>query len=217
MINSSPKSLVAEQIRTIRANINFAMKEKRFITLLITSTSVGEGKSTIASNIAISFAQERKKVLLIDADLRKPTIHYTFKKHISPGFTNMLMSNWTFKDTVKESGVKGLEIITCGPVPSNPAELLSSSKMDKLMKEMKENYDVVIFDAPPLLSVADAQILAEKCDGTILVVSSRTTEKRNLIKAKEVLIASKAKIVGAILNNYKLEKNHYYYDYYIES
>lgn len=217
MTSNYSKSIVSEQFRTIRSNIKFSMKDKEFGTLLVTSSSVGEGKSTIAANIAIAFAQDGKNVLLIDADLRKPTMHYTFNLFISPGFTNLLMSNWAFEDIVKESGVKGLKIITCGPIPSNPAELLGSNSMDKFMNEMKERFDIVILDAPPLLSVADAQILAEKCDGTIVVVSSGLTQRKNILKAKEVLLHSKAKTIGVILNNFKLEKDHYYYDYYIET
>ncbi|TQR17336.1 CpsD/CapB family tyrosine-protein kinase [Psychrobacillus vulpis] len=213
---TDPKSVVSEQFRTLRANIKFAMKDKKMDTLLFTSASSGEGKSTIAANVAISFAQEGKKVLLVDGDLRKPTIHYTFNTLISPGLTNRLMSQWKFEYIVKNSGVVGLHLITCGPIPSNPAELLGSTSMDVFIEEMKARYDIVIFDAPPVLSVADAQILSNKCDGTILVISSGATDKGNVVKAKEALKASNANIIGTILNNFKLEKGHYYYEYYGE-
>lgn len=210
----SPRSIVSEQFRTVRTNINFSMPGKDLKTLLFTSSSIGDGKSTIAANIAIIFAQEGKKVLLIDADLRKPTMHYTFHKSISPGLTNLLSGHLNLDQIVKESGVNGLHLITCGPIPFNPAELLSSISMDNFIQEVKGKYDLTIFDAPPALSVSDAQILSNKCDGTILVISSGTTEKGNALKAKEVLQASKANIIGAILNNYKIEKDHYYYQYY---
>src|SRR5699024_10140062 len=118
------------------------------------------------------FAQEGKKVLLIDADLRKPTMLYTFLKTISPGLTNLLTSHWNLNQVLKESGVNGLDLITSGPIPSNPAELLGLPTMDMLLTEVKEIYDIIIFDAPPVLSVADAQVLTNKCDGTILVISS---------------------------------------------
>ncbi|ALC84559.1 capsular biosynthesis protein [Bacillus sp. FJAT-22090] len=214
VISTNPKSIVAEQFRTVRANIKFAMKGKEFKTLLFTSASVGEGKSTVAANVAISFAQEGLKVLLIDADLRKPTLHYTFSILISPGFTNFLMSNWKLEDVIRESEIKGLHLITSGPIPSNPSELLGSDLIYDLWKKIKSRYDIVIFDAPPILSVADAQILSEKCDATILVVDSGKTEKKNILKAKEVLEASKANTIGVILNNFILEKDHYYYEYY---
>ncbi|MGE7624978.1 CpsD/CapB family tyrosine-protein kinase [Viridibacillus sp. NPDC096237] len=214
--STDPRSIVSEQFRMVRANIKFAMHDKQLNTLLFTSSSKGEGKSTVAANTAIAFAQEGKKVLLVDADLRKPTMHHTFNTLISPGFTNLLMIQWKIDEVVKESGIKGLDLITCGPIPSNPAELLGSTSMDVFIKEAQVKYDIVIFDAPPVLSVSDVQVLSEKCDGTILVISSGITEKRYAVKAKEVLQASKANIIGTILNNFKLEKGHYYYQYYGE-
>lgn len=212
--SSNPQSIISEQFRTVRTNIKFSMPNRELKTLLFTSSSIGEGKSTIAANVAIAFAQEGKKVLLIDADLRKPTMHYTFLKTITPGLTNLLTSYWNLNQVVKESGINGLDLITSGPIPSNPAELLELTSMDMLITEVKEKYDLIIFDAPPVLSVSDAQVLASKCDGTILVVSSGSTEKVNVIKAKDVLQTSKANLIGTILNNYKIGKNHYYYQYY---
>jgi capsular exopolysaccharide synthesis family protein len=215
--STNPKSIVAEQFRTIRENIKFAMKEKKLGTLLVTSASMGEGKSTIAANIAISFAQEGKKILLVDADLRKPTMHYTFNTLITPGITNHLMSQWSIEEIVKDSGIKGLSLITCGQIPSNPSELLGSNVMDAFIESIKLRYDLIIFDAPPVLSVADAQILSSKCDATIIVISSGATEKGDVVKAKEALQASNANILGIILNNFKIEKDHYYYQYYGEA
>jgi len=211
---ANPQSIISEQFRTVRTNIKFSMPNRELKTLLFTSAAIGEGKSTIAANVAIVFAQEGKKVLLIDADLRKPTVHYTFLKTISPGLTNLLTSHCNLNQVVKESGVNGLDLITCGPIPSNPAELLGLRAMDIFITEVEEKYDIIIFDAPPILSVSDAQILTSKCDGTILVISADSTEKGNAIKAKEVLQASNANIIGAILNNFKLGKDHYYYEYY---
>lgn len=212
--SSNPQTIISEQFRTVRTNIKFSMPNREIKTILFTSSSIGEGKSTIAANVAIVFAQEGKKVLLIDADLRKPTMHYTFLKTISPGLTNLLTSHWNLNQVVKDSGINGLDLITSGPIPSNPAELLGLPSMDMLITEVKEKYDIIIFDAPPILSVSDAQVLTDKCDGTILVISSGSTDKGNAIKAKEVLQASKANILGTILNNYKIGKDHYYYQYY---
>lgn len=214
MTNSNPQSIISEQFRTVRTNIKFSMPNRELKTLLFTSSSIGEGKSTIAANVAVVFAQEGKKVLLIDADLRKPTMHYTFLKTITPGLTNLLTSHWNLNQVVKESGISGLDLITSGPIPSNPAELLELNSMDMLIAEVIGKYDLIIFDAPPVLSVSDAQVLASKCDGTILVISSGLTEKSNAIKAKEVLQTSNANIIGTILNNYKIGKDHYYYEYY---
>lgn len=215
MITSiNPKSIISEQFRTIRTNINFSLQSRELKTLLFTSSSVGEGKSTSAVNVAIVFAQEGKKVLLVDTDLRKPTLHYTFTMPNTSGLTNFLTGHWHLNEVVKETKIAGLHLILSGPIPPNPAELLSLDSMDLFFSEVSKKYDLIIFDAPPVLSVSDAQILANKCDGTILVISSGLTNKENAVKAKEVLQASNATMIGTILNNYKLEKNHYYYEYY---
>jgi len=212
--NVNPKSIISEQFRTVRTNINFSMPDQDLKTLLFTSSTPGEGKSTCAANVAIVFAQEGKKVLLIDADMRKPTVHYTFHITNSTGLSNLLTRKWELHDVVNETEVEGLHLVTCGPIPPNPAELLGSKTMDALIEELKTHYDIIIFDAPPLLSVADAQILSNKCEGTILVLNSGMTEKANALKAKEALVSSKANILGTMLNNFVMEKDHYYYQYY---
>ena len=212
--SANPRSIVSEQYRTLRTNINFSMPDKDLKTLLITSANSGEGKSTTAANIAIVFAQEGKRVLLVDADMRRPTMHYTFHKTNSTGFSNILTRKWGLGDVVEKTEIEGLDLVTCGPIPPNPAELLGSKTMDALLEQFVALYDLVIFDAPPLLSVADAQILSHKCDGTILVLNAGSTEKGSAQKAKEVLLSSKATILGTLLNNFVLEKDHYYFRAY---
>ena len=162
------------------------------------------------------FAQQGKKVLIVDADLRKPTMHYTFGTTSSIGLSNVLTQQWKIEDVIKDTEIKGVKLITCGHIPSNPAELLSSNSMDTLIELLKKDYDIIIFDAPPVLSVADAQILSNKCDGTILVINSGSTEKSSAVRAKEVLQKAKANIIGTILNNFQLDKSHPYYGYYGE-
>lgn len=211
---TDPKSIVAEQFKTIRTNINFSMPDKNIETLLITSSSPSEGKSTVASNVAVVFAQEGKKVLIVDADMRKPTMHYTFRKVNSVGLSNLLARQATIQEVVTQTEVENLELITCGPIPPNPAELLASKTMDSLLEALKTQYDIIIFDAPPVLSVTDAQILSNKCDGTLLVIDSGRTEKESAERAKEALDISKANLLGVVLNNFILEKDHYYYQYY---
>lgn len=211
--NNNPKSFVSEQYRTIRTNINFSKPDETLQTILFTSSYTGEGKSTCAANVAIVFAQEGKKVLLVDADMRKPTMHYTFHRTNSPGLSNLLTRQWNLDDVLKDSGVEGLQLITCGYIPSNPAEILGAKSMDALLDKLKARFDIIIVDSPPVLSVADAKILSNKCDGTILVINSGTTEKVDAIRAKEALQSSKANIIGAVLNNFKLDKENYYYQY----
>lgn len=210
----NPTSIISEQFRTVRTNIKFAMPNKDVQTILLTSACPGDGKTTTAANVAIVFAQEGKKVLIVDGDMRKPSLHYSFHTTNSPGFSNLLSRQWSIEDVVKETNIKGVHLVPCGQIPSNPAELLSSSILDSLLAEMKEKYEIIIFDAPPLLAVADAQILANKCDGTILVINTGKTTKESLVRAIEVLQTAKATILGTVLNNYKLKKNRYMYRYY---
>ncbi|MFJ7186821.1 CpsD/CapB family tyrosine-protein kinase [Lysinibacillus xylanilyticus] len=211
---ANSKSVVSEQFKTIRTNINFSMPDKDIKTLLITSSTPGEGKSTVSSNTAVVFAQENKKVLLIDADMRKPTVHHTFNLNNSVGLANLLTRQAIVEQAVQKTEIEGLHIITSGPIPPNPAELLASNMMSNLIDELSKQYDVIIFDAPPILSVTDAQILSNKCDGTIIVVNSGAAEKAGVLKAKEALELSQANILGVVLNNFKLERDHYYYQYY---
>lgn len=212
--SANTKSIVSEQFRTLRTNINFSVPDKELKTLLFTSASPGEGKSTVAANTAVVFAQEGKRVLLVDADMRKPTVHYTFHMTNTLGLSNVLTRQAEVSDVIKVCEVENLHIMTCGPIPPNPAELLGSKTMGKVMDDMKGYFDLIIFDAPPVLSVTDAQILSNVCDGTVLVMSSGETEKDGILKAKEALVSSQANIIGAVLNNYELDKDNYYYQYY---
>jgi capsular exopolysaccharide synthesis family protein len=212
--SSNPKSFVSEQYRTLRTNINFSMPKGELQTVLVTSASPGEGKSTTSSNLAVVFAQENKRVVLVDADMRKPTSHYTFHVTNTLGLSNLLTRQSTIDETVKETSIEGLHIITSGPIPPNPAELISSIPMDLLIEDLKKRYDIIVFDAPPTLSVTDAQVLSNKCEGTIFVVNSKVTNKDNAAKAKELLDSAKAHILGVVINNYVLNKDNNYYQYY---
>ncbi|ADF37985.1 CpsD/CapB family tyrosine-protein kinase [Priestia megaterium] len=213
LAHNSPKDPVAEQYRTIRTNIQFSDADEEIKALLVTSSGSAEGKSTTASNLATVYAQQGLKVLLIDADLRKPTAHYTFRLENHAGLTNVLTRQSTLGQGVQESEVPNLYLLTSGPIPPNPAELLSSNQMTELLKEMKQEFDMVIFDTPPILAVADAQILASQVDGSILVVSSGKTDKEAALKAKELLVNAKSKLLGAVLNNRKVYDENYYYYY----
>ncbi len=210
---TSPKSPITEQYRTIRTNINFSAVDREIKTLMVTSAGPGEGKSTTAANLAVVFAQQGKKVLLVDGDMRKPTAHYTFGLNNTFGLTTVLTKQKSLQETRVESDVENLYLLTCGPVPPNPAELLSSNAMREFLAEAGSQFDLVIFDTPPVLTVTDGQVLANLCDSTILVVSSGTTDREGAVKAKELLDSAKAKIVGVVLNNRKLEATNYYYYY----
>ncbi len=208
-----PKSPIAEQYRTIRTNIQFSSLDNELRTLVITSSGPGEGKSTTAANLAVVLAQQGKKILLIDADLRKPTAHYTFGKKNTMGLTNVLTKQNSLTSVTQETDVDNLSLLTSGPIPPNPAELLASASMDELIQEALLEYDTVVFDTPPVLAVTDAQVLANKADGAILVVSSGKTEKEGALKAKELLVSAKAKLLGVVLNRKEQKQSEYYYYY----
>lgn len=212
---TNPKSRVSEQFRTLRTNIHFTSPDGDIRSLVITSASHSEGKSTTASNLAIVFAQEGKRVLFIDADMRKPTMHETFKITNTRGLSNVLARQIALKVAIQSTEIENLDLMPCGPIPPNPAELLSSHSMDLLFEQALDAYDLLIFDTPPVLAVTDSVILANKCDGTILVVDSGKTEREHALKAKEAITAStKTHLLGAVLNNIKIQKDTAYAQYY---
>ncbi|WP_419955136.1 CpsD/CapB family tyrosine-protein kinase [Neobacillus niacini] len=208
-----PKSPISEQYKTIRTNIQYSSVDEELKTIMVTSSGPAEGKSTTAANLAVVFSQLGKKVLLVDADLRKPTVHRTFAVNNLFGFTTVLTKQATLANTVVETEEKDLFILTSGPIPPNPAELLSSKSMEQFMEEAKEQFDYVVFDTPPLLAVADPQIIANKVDGSILVVYSGKTEIDQVKKAKELLVNAQSKLVGVVLNHKEMKDNDYYYYY----
>jgi protein-tyrosine kinase len=209
----SPRAVITEQYRTIRTNIEFSSVDESIKSILVTSSAPGEGKSTTVANLAVVFAQQGKKVLLIDADLRKPTVHYTFQTDNLNGLTNVLTKQSSIEMAVSQTYVENLAVLTSGPIPPNPAELLGSKAMEDLLESVKQEYDVVIFDTPPILAVTDAQILANKCDGTILVVNSGKTVIEPAVRAKELLLSSKGKLLGVVLNQKNVKDSQYYYYY----
>jgi capsular exopolysaccharide synthesis family protein len=211
--NLDPKSPISEQYRTIRTNIQYSSVDKEIKTLMVTSSGPAEGKSTTVANLAVVFAQLGKKVLLVDADLRKPTVHRTFGVNNLFGFTTVLTKQATLGSTVLETDEKDLYILTSGPIPPNPAELISSKSMEQFIEEAKEQFDYVLFDTPPLLAVADPQILANKVDASIYVVFSGKTDIDQAKKAKELLQNAQSKLVGVVLNHKEVKNNGYYYYY----
>lgn len=207
------RSPISEQYRTIRTNIQFSAVDSTIRSLMVTSSGPGEGKSTTVANLAIVFAQQEKKVLLIDADMRKPTVHYTFQLHNNVGLTNVLTKQAELSKAINKTEQENLFVLTSGPIPPNPAELLGSKSMEEMLEEAYQQFDMILFDTPPVLAVTDAQILANKCDGTLLVVSSGNTEMEAATKSKELLLTANGKLLGTVLNQKKVKDSQYYYYY----
>ncbi|MFP3668930.1 CpsD/CapB family tyrosine-protein kinase [Priestia sp. SIMBA_032] len=208
---TNPKSSIAEQFRTLRTNIQFSSVDTDLQSVVITSPNPAEGKSTITANLAVVFAQQGKRVLLIDSDLRKPTVHYTFHTENHVGLSNVLTRQVTLQEAVKTSRQENLWVLTSGPIPPNPSELLGSKGMNALLNEVKNEYDLIILDSPPVLALTDAQVLANLTDGVVLVISSGNTQIDSAKKAKELLESAKAKILGVVHNNKKEKDTPYYY------
>lgn len=204
-------SPITEQFRTLRTNINFSYPDRTFKTLLITSSVQQEGKSTVSANLAIVYAQNNTRVLLIDADMRKPTVHNTFGLKNVMGLSTLMTKQSNLSQSIQKTKVPGLDIITSGTVPPNPSELLDSETFDILLKQFQEMYDLIIFDSPPVLSVTDSQIVAAKVDGIIIVVDKQENNKNNIKNAKDLLtVSDNAKILGLVFNNEEFDNERYY-------
>lgn len=217
VVVNKPSAVVSEQFRTIRTNIQFSMVDTDLKTLAITSAGPSSGKSVVSANLAATFANEEKRVLLVDADLRKPTVHKTFKVRNNEGLTTLLTDRETaISDVIFRTYTDGLYILTSGAIPPNPAELLASRRMNELIEEMKELFDLIIFDLPPVLAVTDAQVMASKTDGSIFVVPKGLVHKEQVVQSRDLLDKVNANVLGAILNRVDKTDDNYYYYYYGE-
>ena len=196
---AEPKHVVSEQFRTVRTNIEFAGAAlNKCQVIMFTSSAMSEGKSTVSANVAVTWAQAGKKVLLIDADLRRPTIQATFRKLNLDGVTTVLTGKMKPDEVVSDTFVEGLSVVTSGPVPPNPSERLNSKKMIQLLDWARDNFDIIVLDAPPVLAVSDVQVLVPKTDGVVVVANMGKTLKGDLQRTVEVLKLAKAKILGSV-------------------
>ena len=196
-----PNAIISQQFRKVCANIKFLSEAHENRTIIITSPGFGEGKSTVTVNLGISLAQQGANVLLIDADLRKPSMHATFELEETLGLTSILSGKCTFDGAVNHSKIRMLDVLTSGPVSSNPSKSLGSKAMKKLMDTVLSIYDVILIDTPPILEVTDASILVKECDGVILVAKKDKTKADRINETKRLLEISGARLIGSILNN----------------
>ncbi|WP_285298370.1 CpsD/CapB family tyrosine-protein kinase [Lactiplantibacillus plantarum] len=207
-------SVVTEQVKTIRTNLNYAMVGKPLKTLMITSAIQGEGKSTVGSNLAVEYAKKGLQVLLVDADLRRPTIHQTFAISNQRGVSSWLSGQLTDVNEAIYPVLDHLFVMPSGPKPPNPAELLASDRMTEFLTVATRKLDLVIVDAPPILPVTDARILAGQVDGTVLVVRQNFVEKVAVRQAVSALKNARAQLRGTILNDVDIKTHGYGYGYY---
>lgn len=211
---TNPKSPITEAYRTLRTNIQFSNVDEDLKVICVTSSGPSEGKTTTSCNLAETFAQSGKRVLLIDGDLRKPRVHKVFKISGTKGLTNLLAGQLSLEEVTSYVG-SDLTVIPCGPIPPNPSELIASNRMKELVANLRQQYDVVIIDAPPVGVVTDSAILSTIVDGTLLVVASGKTEIDGAKRAKQLLENVNARILGVVMTMIPVTKKGYYgYQYY---
>ncbi len=214
----APKSPISEAYRTFRTNIQYTKLDRDLKALLVTSPGPGEGKSTSVANLAITMAQMGSKVLLIDSDLRRPILHSIFNIDRRVGLSNVLVGRATIEEAAQTTEIDNLFVMPCGTLPPNPSELLGSSAMKTTLEAMKQKFDIVLFDSPPIIAVTDAAVLSSQLDGVILVIKSGQTDREAAFRAYTLLKNVKTRVLGALLNGVHIESMYgsyyYYYHYY---
>jgi non-specific protein-tyrosine kinase len=216
-----PRSAAAEAYRTLRTNVDFTAVDEPVRTLLVTSAVPSEGKTVTAANLAIAFALAGRSVLLVDADLRRPSIHTIFNLPNAQGLTTLLYSDQADVDLIAHSNLHvRLRVLTSGPLSPNPAELAGSERMRRVFERMKATADIVIVDSSPLQAVTDSAILSSYLDGTLLVIDSNRTRRATIRQAREALAKANARVIGVVLNrlaNRQYAEDHPYSSYYDEN
>lgn len=215
--HDNPKSPISEAYRILRTNIQFAALDKPLKRISITSSAPGEGKSTTIANLAVTMAQAGSKVLIVNADLRRPRVGKLFGIDEHRGLTSVLMGRASLDDVIVQTKIENLTVLPSGPIPPNPSELIGSQAMERLMGELDSKADYILYDCPPAIAVADATILAPKMDGVIMLVQIGEVPRDVVFKAKSNLEAAKARIIGVVAGRVKMESEHNYYYYYYYS
>jgi non-specific protein-tyrosine kinase len=203
---SEPRSPISEAYRTLRTNLDFAGLDQALKTVVVTSAGVGEGKSTTLANLAVVSAQAGRNVILVDADLRRPMLHQIFGLGNEKGLTSVIMDEEALASPpVQETGIEGLTVLTSGPLPPNPADLMGSRRMEEVIATLAERAELVFFDTPPVVAVTDAAVLATKVDGVLLVISAGKTRREYARSAVQRLEQINARLVGTVLTNVQMD------------
>jgi non-specific protein-tyrosine kinase len=206
-----PRSPAAEAYRTLRTNIQFCTLDAPVRSLLVTSASPEDGKSVTLANLAVTFAEAGQEVALVDADLRRPSLHTLFGLPNERGLTTFLLEDPNSQPPLQSVNVDHLRVLTSGPLPHNPADLLGSQRMEKVVERLRDLAEIVLFDAPPVIAVADAAVLARKLDAVLLVVGVGRTKRDHAGRAKRLLEKANARVLGAVLYNVRTEEALYRY------
>jgi capsular exopolysaccharide synthesis family protein len=215
VVSVNPQSPLSEAYRLLRTNIQYSSTDQVLKTIMVTSSQAGEGKTTTISNLAITYAQEGKNVLLIDMDMRKPSLHRIFSQSNRQGLSTLLTGNTSVEDTIKETMVSHLSLLPSGPLSSNPSDLIDSTAMQELLELLEQQYDVILVDTPPVLAVTDSVIASTLCDGVIMVVAAGKVKKAHLKRAKGQLDHVNAVILGIVLNRINRDDQpDFYMNYY---
>jgi tyrosine-protein kinase Etk/Wzc len=216
IVARKPDSIPAEAFRALRTRVQFSkLDNKSLKTVLVTSSAPQEGKTTVSVNLAGSFAQANKKVLVVDCDLRKPRVHTIFNASRYPGLIDYLFGQVKFEEIIRESEINNLSYITAGTIPPNPSEMLDSVQMKNFIESMREKYDIVVLDSPPIIAVTDSEIISQYVDATLLVVLSEKTEVEMLEKAVNLIKNDSSSFIGTVLNNFSYKAGYgAYYKYY---
>jgi non-specific protein-tyrosine kinase len=209
---TNPRSPISEAYRTLRTNLEFTSLDKPIRSLVVTSASPEEGKSTTLANLAVAVAQAGRKVILVDCDLRRPSLHQIFGARTAPGFTDMMRDDALMSQPpAQTTSVPNLFLLPSGTLPPNPAELLGSRRMGEVIAALQQHAEMVLFDAPPVIAVTDAAVLSSKVDAVLLVISAGKTKREHAKKAKTLLEKVNAHLIGTVLNNVKGETSLYQY------
>ena len=211
---NDPKNPAAEAYRVIRTSVQFAQAGKELQTIALTSCTPNEGKSTTIANLAVVLTQAGKSVLLIDCDMRNPTVHKNFNLSNKVGLSSCISMGTAVADAVQATGIEGLDALTAGVIPPNPSELLGSERMKNILQRAKEEYDYVLIDTPPVLPVTDSLVLGRMVDGLILVIDSGEIKVEMAREVKNQLVHAGANILGVVLNKVRSEHHGYGYGYY---
>lgn len=209
-----PKSVISEKFRGIRTNILFSTADNDVQTIVFISEKPAAGKSTISANVSITYAQAGYKTLLIDGDMRKPTQHYIFNTDNTDGFSNLIINKTDYNKAIHKTDIDNLDLLTSGPIPPNPSELIGSEKSLEVLEYLRSEYDFIIIDTPPVNTVTDAQLFAEIAKYVVYVVDVQKNDRNAVKKGKELIEKAGAKILGVVLNKAPEDKSSSYYYYY---